>query len=161
MKKVYSSKGGDQAGYPLRDGIGCYTVVEDDELETCLAQGKIYEKDGFYYSDLERLCDQTAPEAAPANAEKPGMFDDPGNKIKSIVKALFIIGCVLSVVGGIVAGIAGSAAYMFYGGQASFNFISFVLSTAVGIFGTYIGCLIIAAIGDIAVNIRELNRKTK
>ena len=37
MKKVYSSKGGDQAGYPLRDGIGCYTVVEDDELETCLA----------------------------------------------------------------------------------------------------------------------------
>lgn len=155
MKKVYSTREDYLPGYPIRDGGGWYTTIEDDEFETYLKQGKIYEKDGLYYSDVEQLGKK------PEKSEKPGMFDDPGNKIKSIVKVLFIIGCVLSVVSGIVAGVAGSAAYVLYGGQASFNFITFIITTAVGIFGSYIGCLVIAAIGDIAVNTRELNRKAK
>ena len=45
--------------------------------------------------------------------------------------------------------------------MGGFSIMSFILTTAVGVFGSYVGCLIIAAIGDIAVNMRELNRKTK
>lgn len=82
------------------------------------------------------------------------MFDDPGSKIKSIVTVLFIIGCVFSVIAGIAAGAAADM-------MGGFSIMSFILTTAVGVFSSYVGCLIIAAIGDIAVNMRELNRKTK
>ena len=45
--------------------------------------------------------------------------------------------------------------------EPSFNFLSFLLTTVVGVFASYISCLVLAAIGDIALNLRELNKKTK
>lgn len=148
MKKVYSTREEYLPGYPIKDGGGWYTTVEDDEFETYFEQGKIFEKDGLYYSDVQQL--NKKPEK-PANS---GMFDDPGSKIKSIVTVLFIIGCVFSVIAGIAAGAAADM-------MGGFSIMSFILTTAVGVFSSYVGCLLIAAIGDIAVNTRELNRKTK
>lgn len=146
MKKVYSTREDYLPGYPIKDGGGWYTTVEDDEFETYFEQGKIFEKDGLYYSDVQQLN---------RKPEKSGMFDDPGSKIKSIVTVLFVIGCVFSVIAGIAAGLAGNVV------GYDFSILSFIFTTAVGVFGSYVGCLIIAAIGDIAVNTRELNRKTK
>lgn len=148
MKKVYSTREDYLPGYPIKDGGGWYTTVEDDEFETYFEQGKIFEKDGLYYSDVQQL------NKKPEKSANSGMFDDPGSKIKSIVTVLFIIGCVISALAGIGTGVAASAA----GGLA---ILSFIFTTAIGVFSSYVGCLIIAAIGDIAVNMREFNRKTK
>lgn len=150
MKKVYSTRDEYLPGYPIRDSGGWYTTVEDDEFETFLEQGKIFEKDGLYYSDIEQLNNKPKTK----KGESSGMFDDPGSKIKSIVTVLFIIGCIFSVIAGFSAGAVADTT-----GDSSV--LSFILTTAAGVFGTYIFCLLIAAIGDIAVNIRELNRKTK
>lgn len=55
MKKVYSTREEYLPGYPIKDGGGWYTTVEDDEFETYFEQGKIFEKDGLYYSDVQQL----------------------------------------------------------------------------------------------------------
>lgn len=151
MKMVYSTREDYLPAYPGRDSAGWYTEVEDDEFETYLEQGKVFEKDGRYYSDIEQLGKK--PEKPP-KTERSGMFDNPGGKMKSIVMVLFVIGCVASLISGIFVGAAAELSY-------GFDFVSCIVNIAIGVFGTYIFCLIFAAIGDIAVNIREINRKTK
>lgn len=148
MKKVYSTRDEYLPGYPIRDSGGWYTTVEDDEFETFLEQGKIFEQDGLYYSDIVQL------NKKPEKSASSGMFDDPGSKIKSIVMVLFVIGCIASLITGIFVGAADELSY-------GFDFVSCIVNIVIGVFGTYIFCLILAAIGDIAVNIREINRKTK
>ena len=154
MKKVYSATGDVQPGFPKLDSVGWYVELSDEDFEKALNEGKIFEKEGLFYSNNNLMSDSDAAQ------DEKGLFANPGKSIKTVTMVLFVIGCVLSLIAGIGAGVAPQAAlYDYY--EPSFNFLLFLLTTAVGVFASYISCLVLAAIGDIALNLRELNKKTK
>lgn len=147
MKKVYSTKNYYTPGFPSCDPNGWYAEISDEDFDAYLQSGVVFEQDERYYSNAATL--KKEPAADGGN----GMFANPGKSIKNITTAVFVIGCVISVLAGFVAGSADP-----FGG---FNILSFLLTTVIGVFVTYVSCLVLAAIGDIAVNLRELNGKTK
>lgn len=148
MKKVYSTKNYYTPGFPSSDPNGFYAEISDEDFDAYLQSGVIFEQDERYYTNAATLNKESAA------VDGKGMFVNPGKSIKNITTAVFVIGCVISVLAGIGAGSAAD----FYGG---FNILSFLLTTVIGVFVSYVSSLVLAAIGDIAVNLRELNRKTK
>ena len=147
MKKVYSTKNYYTPGFPISDPNGFYAEISDEDFDAYYQSGVIFEKDERYYTNAATLNKE------PADGGK-GLFGNPGKSIKSVTTWVFVIGCVISVLAGIGAGSAVDP----FGG---FNILSFLLTTVIGVFVSYVSCLVLAAIGDIAVNLRELNGKTK
>lgn len=148
MKKVYSVKNYYTPGFPNSDPNGFYAEISDEDFDAYFQSGVVFEQDERYYTNAASL------NIEPAADGGKGMFANPGKSIKGITTWVFVIGCVISVLAGIGAGSAVDP----FGG---FNILSFLLTTVIGVFVSYVSCLVLAAIGDIAVNLRELNRKTK
>lgn len=147
MKKVYSTKNYYTPGFPSSDPNCFYAEISDEDFDAYLQSGVVFEQDDRYYSNTATLNKE------PAAAGGDGMFANPGKSIKNITTWLFAIGCVISVLVGIGAGSVAA-----FGGL---SILSFLLTTVIGVFVTYVSCLVLAAIGDIAVNLRELNGKSK
>ena len=152
MKKVYSPKNYYTPGFPSSDPNGFYAEISDENFDVYFQSGVVFEQDERYYTNAATLYKE--PNEEPAANNSKGMFAIPGKSIKNITTAVFIIGCVISVLAGFGAGSAVDP----FGG---FNILSFLLTTVIGVFVSYVSCLVLAAIGDIAVNLRELNGKTK
>ena len=145
MKKVYSTKNYYTPGFPSSDPNGFYAEISDEDFDAYFQSGVVFEQGERYYTNAATLNKE------PADGGK-GLFANPGKSIKNITTAVFIIGCVISLVAGIGAGSAADI----YG---AFSFVHFIVTTAVGIFVSYVSCLVLAAIGDIALNLRDLNNK--
>lgn len=148
MKKVYSTKNYYTPGFPSSDPNGFYAEISDEDFDAYLKSGVVFQQDVRYYTNAPTLNKEPAADGG------KGMFANPGKSIKKITTAVFIIGCVISVLAGIGAG---NAADPF----GRFSFLTFLVTTVVGVSVSYVYCLVLAAIGDIAVNLRELNGKTK
>ena len=79
-------------------------------------------------------------------------------------KVLFYIGLAATFIYGISAGYAaGEVSYDYWTGDAShsFSFGATLVAWIGGAIGTYLSCLGLATLGDIAVNLSEINKKIK
>ncbi len=161
-KRIYNSGNDYAAGFPSNDQIGWYREVSDEEFEKLKNDGAIFEKDGeFYYKS-------SVSEAFSADSSaKKGFWSDPfknpGATIKKIAKVLFYFGLVITFIYGIVAGVrTGQLAYSYVSGYSrSFSFGAALAVWIAGAITSYLSCLGLAALGDIAVNLKEINGKLK
>ncbi len=82
------------------------------------------------------------------------MFEHPGRSLKMYGKVVFIIGVILSILGGIGMFImAGNASQSYYGRGASGMFVvGGIVTIAVGIFVSYLLSIFVIAFGELVEN---------
>lgn len=172
-KRIYSTKATPTEEFPNYDGHGWFKEISTDEFTTLLNSGKIRHASGRYFAtgsfdEAKSAAEGMGPaprEAAYENPEpKPdtsfttspgGIYANPGATLKGIASAIFYIELVVSI---IIAFALGAAAAVW---GSSFNFGVFFIVLLVGVLVSYLSGLGLAALGDIAKNLNEINRKIK
>ncbi len=145
-KRIYTPDGGYTAGFSTSDEYGWYREISDEEFNRFLATGVICKgTDGRYF----------AASYLKEEHKQSRIYPNPGVTLKGIASAVFCIGAVLSV---ILAYVLGNALAGWY---SDFNIGIFIVVTLGGVLVSYLAGLGLAAFGDIALNLNEINRKMK
>lgn len=166
MKKVYWS-----GGKHSDSGKGGWYSIIDDDTCTELEKKNVIKREDYYYICLDSksfkeiaknaLADDEAGKFTEENVtgfinegyvdSSTGLYSNPGQTLKGIAKAVFIIGSILFAVIGIIVGNLGW----------DFNVGLFLGILVAGILISYLGGLGLAALGDLVMNTNEINRKLK
>lgn len=144
-KRIYANKTGEYtAGFPNCDDIGWYAEVSDEEVSRLMSERQIEYVNGNYFS-------------ASYKDNGGGLYANPGVTLKTIAKAVFIIGAVASLILAIVLG----RSVDLWTGESTLNIGLFIGILLGGVLVSYLTGLGLAALGDIAKNLNEINRKIK
>lgn len=170
-KRIYSTKALRTDEFPNYDGHGWYKEVSDEEFSELATNSRIRHAGGRFFATgsfdeartaAERLgpVEDTSPrepDSAKSSTvqQSGGIYANPGAILKGIASAIFYIGLVISVITAFVLGTA------LAGWGSSFNFGIFLGIALIGSLISYLSGLGLAALGDIAKNLNEINRKIK
>lgn len=145
-KRIYANKTGEYAaGFPDCDSVGWYVEVSDEKVSRLMSERQIEYVNGNYFSVSYK------------KDNSDGLYDNPGATLKGIATAIFIIGAVTSLILAIVFG----RSVNLWTGESTFSFGLFIGILLGGVLVSYLSGLGLAALGDIAQNLNEINRKIK
>lgn len=174
-QRIYSTKNERSAEFAHFDGSGWYKEIATDEFTALLQSGKIRHASGRYFAtssfdEAKAAAEGMGPAPIDAAYENPapqpdrsfttssgGIYTNPGVTLKTIAKAVFIIGAVASLILAIVLG----RSVDFWTGESTLNIGLFIGILLGGVLVSYLTGLGLAALGDIAKNLNEINRKIK
>lgn len=170
-KRIYSTKATPTEEFPNYDGHGWFKEVSDEQFSELAASSRIRHAGGrFFATDSFAEARSAAEKLGPVEDTTPqesnsarsstvqhsgGIYANPGATLKGIASAIFYIELVVSI---IIAFALGAAAAVW---GSSFNFGVFFIVLLVGVLVSYLSGLGLAALGDIAKNLNEINRKIK
>lgn len=83
------------------------------------------------------------------------MFENPGQKMKTWANAVFIIGLISSIVGGIL--VMAASSYSYYGSSNGEGFLSGLLVIVVGSLGSFLSALLLYALGTVVESAECMN----
>lgn len=160
--RVYKVGSDYQPGFAAYDENGWYREVGDEEFEKLKSEGSVFEKDGVFYFKLSDSENRSS-----AGSKIKGFFanpfENPGATIKKLAKIVFYIGLAATFIYGIIIGIqTGEITYSYISGYSKgFSVGAMLVVWIGGAIGSYLSCLGLAALGDIVVNLNEINKKIK
>lgn len=172
-KRIYTTKGDKTDEYCNYDGSGgWYKEVSDEEFGDLAIHGRIRHANGRFFATgsfeeariasgkmgpapAEAAAEESAREKkAQPQASSGGLYANPGATLKAIASVVFVIGAI----GSLILAISLGGVFATFG--SSF-FVAFLGVLILGVLISYLSGLGLAALGDIAKNLNEINRKIR
>ena len=136
MKKVYWPNW--KPGFERQDEKGWYKVVEDAEAEELLRTGEATAKADC--SESEMLNDSGESRGASGG----GLYSNPGKTLKAIAVVMFILELIAAIIVAVLL---------------SDNVLMAVIIIVGGAIVAYLSGLMLAAFGDLAMNVNAIKKK--